>query len=617
MAGLLQEKPLYIKTALKANDKDRELDKLNILPYAEALKRFIETCDTPMTVGLQGDWGSGKTSLMNLLRGSNNSETSGLLSNKCLIVNFETWSYAQFNDRKSLPMACLYSLTQRLSEKISQKKDLQKTDTTKVISDAKNKLTSVLKKSLANASVGVMGINIPVGKAVFESDEQETEPDDLSQRMMEFRENFAKLVDVWSGSGEGRRVVICVDDLDRVEPVIALEMLESIKNFLDVDGCVFVLAIDYEVVQAGMAEKLGVDVQKTSGKSFFDKIIQLPFNMPKSSYNIKSYVSELIKEVGFPQVDTIVKHEKNLAFLEEITLASVGGNPRSIKRVLNYARLLNFIRMQNRDREQTFTIQDTLILYSLICMQIAWPELFSHFLSEPTAETIQNLENWEYLERTPELKPLFDRVHDQEKTKNDISTFLDVLFDMLDSDNDGMITDNEFDPVRKVLNMAQFTSVEFKKRPRDSFFETAIANTKKSKDEILEKFLTEIYLKSRLFTSSEIKYRPAGKRYVTLVYKRKQLGSIITLSRRGCIIRLNGQPNQIASAAYDTIGEKNDLNLLIYVRDFEENEGSLTGFGDAILDIHSLMELKNEVALKTFNSIILATQALITKNHYN
>ena len=41
MAGLLQEKPLYIKTALKANDKDRELDKLNILPYAEALKRFI------------------------------------------------------------------------------------------------------------------------------------------------------------------------------------------------------------------------------------------------------------------------------------------------------------------------------------------------------------------------------------------------------------------------------------------------------------------------------------------------------------------------------------------------------------------------------------------------
>ena len=51
-----------------------------------------------------------------------------------------------------------------------------------------------------------------------------------------------------------------------------LELLESIKNFLDVPGCVFVLAVDYEVVQQGMKEKLGVDIQKMSGKSFFDKI---------------------------------------------------------------------------------------------------------------------------------------------------------------------------------------------------------------------------------------------------------------------------------------------------------------------------------------------------------
>ena len=54
-------------------------------------------------------------------------------------------------------------------------------------------------------------------------------------------------------------------------------------------------------------------------------------------------------------------------------------------------------------------------------MQIAWPEVFSHFMSEPTSETIQNLENWEYLEATPELKPLFERSADGEKLMNDIS----------------------------------------------------------------------------------------------------------------------------------------------------------------------------------------------------
>ena len=105
---LLQEKPVVIKTALQENSEDRKLDRLELLPYAEALAKFIETSDTPMTVGLQGDWGTGKTSMLNMLRGTEENAKSGLLnSNQCLVINFETWSYAQFNDRKSLPMACL------------------------------------------------------------------------------------------------------------------------------------------------------------------------------------------------------------------------------------------------------------------------------------------------------------------------------------------------------------------------------------------------------------------------------------------------------------------------------------------------------------------------------
>ena len=111
--------------------------------------------------------------------------------------------------------------------------------------------------------------------------------------MMEFRDNFSEMVNLWVEGDDKKRVVICVDDLDRVQPVIALELLESIKNFLDVEGCVFVLAVDYEVVQQGMKEKLGVDIQKTSGKSFFDKIVK-PFNMPKSSYDLKKYIGDLI-----------------------------------------------------------------------------------------------------------------------------------------------------------------------------------------------------------------------------------------------------------------------------------------------------------------------------------
>ena len=74
--GLLQEKPLEITTGLYKNSDERELDRLNLLSYADALKEFIHTCDTPMTVGLQGDWGSGKTSMLNMLLGSSTSSLS-------------------------------------------------------------------------------------------------------------------------------------------------------------------------------------------------------------------------------------------------------------------------------------------------------------------------------------------------------------------------------------------------------------------------------------------------------------------------------------------------------------------------------------------------------------
>ena len=52
---LLQEKPVVIKTALQQNSEDRKLDRLELLRTSEALAKFIETSDTPMTVGLQGD----------------------------------------------------------------------------------------------------------------------------------------------------------------------------------------------------------------------------------------------------------------------------------------------------------------------------------------------------------------------------------------------------------------------------------------------------------------------------------------------------------------------------------------------------------------------------------
>jgi hypothetical protein len=151
-------------------------------------------------------------------------------------------------------MACLYALTQKLGDALQAKsgsdKKIDTEDVKRVFGQATSRLANVLKQT----KVGVGGlISIPVGELVGIAAEN-----DLSKQMLEFKLNFSELVAQWAepSSAGGKRVVICIDDLDRIEPLIALEMLESIKIFLDVEGCVFVLAVDYEVVQEGMKKNL-------------------------------------------------------------------------------------------------------------------------------------------------------------------------------------------------------------------------------------------------------------------------------------------------------------------------------------------------------------------------
>ena len=83
----------------------REYDSLRLRAYAKALGKFIETCETPLTIGIQGDWGIGKTSLLNLIK-ERLAPRQGL-SKKFPIIYFNTWQYSQFNQEEYLGIAIL------------------------------------------------------------------------------------------------------------------------------------------------------------------------------------------------------------------------------------------------------------------------------------------------------------------------------------------------------------------------------------------------------------------------------------------------------------------------------------------------------------------------------
>ena len=58
------------------------------------------------------------------------------------------------------------------------------------------------------------------------------------------------------------------------------------------------MAIDYSVVSQGVKEKYGSLIGEDKGKSFFDKIIQVPFKMPVAHYKVDKFIVEMFKQVG-------------------------------------------------------------------------------------------------------------------------------------------------------------------------------------------------------------------------------------------------------------------------------------------------------------------------------
>jgi hypothetical protein len=129
------------------------------------------------------------------------------------------------------------------------------------------------------------------------------------------------------------RIMVFIDDLDRCLPEKAVELLESIKLFLDLEGYLFVIGIDKEVVKKGISYRYRffehkVDEHSThptiSPEDYLDKMIQLPLELPPIEQGKKRMYIESLMD----QAEEFEKHA-------DIIEIGVGENPRSLKRFIN------------------------------------------------------------------------------------------------------------------------------------------------------------------------------------------------------------------------------------------------------------------------------------------
>lgn len=571
----------------------REEDQLGLKDYADVMNDFITECQTPLTIGIQGDWGIGKTSLLNMIREKLHYGKGR--ATPYPTIDFNTWQYSMFGQEEYLPIACIKALINQV-EKIAPANDISSS-----VSEKARRAGKTVAHIASSMSIGFMGASVSM-EGVKEAYEDDETPkfEDLSEAIVTLKEEFAELIQaaIETQAPEVDRIVIFIDDLDRVKPVRALELLEVLKNFLDVPGCIFLLAVDYEVVRTGMRQKLGPEMQESSGKSFFDKIINVPFNMPTTSYDLGNYIIRLLRSSGFAHKGTKVTTQDK-EFYEQVTSVTVGRNPRNIKRVVNYAVLLDKIRFRSVRKSENGSRKnkkDVKILYALMCMQIAYPELFSYFSQNPTADTVQNLENWEFLESLPEGKRVLSRARDQAQMKSNIGAFVDELFKLLDENSDGEITHQEMQPVLKMMQYAKLTQATTAKTPMEQLGSIVKENGGNNEAAFLGNVVESCMWNSR----PEIELKQSGSRYWTLVMDRRQVGSFVSLKSGGRHLIMRLKPSvetvlnhiQVMKAQNKALVDADFESLLSPIG--EVYSESTTGYGDTVVNIAKVMNLRSK-----------------------
>jgi hypothetical protein len=362
--------------------KEGAEDLLGVDKYTDALIQFIETCQMPTTLAIQGEWGSGKTSLLNQIRFRlcesvlHSSEVNKQKPFYGIWLN--TWQYSLMKSKDEALMSIIGGLTNEILAIIKEKHESKSQAT---INKVKG-LFSKLGKAGAKVAASTVGIDGEIVDSLLEKESNE------EVNLLVFKQSLQDAIhqcleeDRKTGNNN-RGFIFFIDDLDRIDPPVAVEILELIKNIFEVENCLFVLAIDYEVVVKGLVPKFGPLTEKNERefRSFFDKIIQLPFSMPVSNYDITKFLIHSLQDIGYID-DRILKDDYLKEKLADLTLLSVGTNPRSLKRLINTLSLLNIIgKMQGEEQKE---IHELLINYALVCVQIAYPKIYELITIEPS-----------------------------------------------------------------------------------------------------------------------------------------------------------------------------------------------------------------------------------------
>ncbi|XOV78923.1 MAG: P-loop NTPase fold protein [Aestuariibacter sp.] len=375
------------------SDKESKIDFLNFNETAESIKDLITEKELmPISIGVFGDWGAGKSTILELTKASLDTDEQEYIQ-----VHFDAWTFQGYDDAKA---ALLETIASTLVKKAADDQNLSAKAKEFAGRIDKIRLMGLLMDGgAALAGIPTMG-GIQKFMGLFSGgDDGELDVDDVKdavdgakdvakknkglikdkksfsppKEIKEFRKAYSDLLKEFD-----KPLIVYVDNLDRCSPFNAISTLEAIRLFLFLPNTAFVIAADEDMIRLAVPEYHKGASQRHQ-TDYLDKLIQIPVHVPRPGVlEIRAYLMMLTAQdhgVTDAQLETIrcaleeslrlswkqpqitvdellqdhsiEKHselrskfvvaEQLAPLLAEST--NINGNPRIVKRLLNQVKM--------------------------------------------------------------------------------------------------------------------------------------------------------------------------------------------------------------------------------------------------------------------------------------
>jgi hypothetical protein len=338
---------------------DEEQDVLERRYLAERIFNRLKDDSCPGVIGIYGSWGTGKTSLLNLLLAhSKKPDTSA--SKPIHIEVFDAWNYEATGN-------LLIPVIVQMKKLSGNEHFLPQSWKTSI-----RRVLAVTTLSLAGLMLSKSPIQLGDIRAVWEDIEKRDKEDSasillgwetLTDTIREMQTAFQEVVKVVLKEQKCERLILCIDNLDRCSPDHAVNVLESIKNFFSVPGCVWLFAMDSDVIASYIRHKY--EGTAMDGYSFLDKIIpeqyHLSFFPEENDYRIFHFIQSV------SNYDLTLDDARRLPLIPNVMVAR-----RLKKSAVKFIECFASSELVNADR-------DTVFLLSLLYH--TWPEFYGRLSS--------------------------------------------------------------------------------------------------------------------------------------------------------------------------------------------------------------------------------------------